>query len=102
MASSVYNGNNQLTSWSANSNSYDLNGNLTTDGTNTYAWDSRNRLGSISGATNESFSYDAFGRRSAKTLAGQTTSYLHDGNNPITLTNGSGGAMLLSSASTSG
>jgi uncharacterized protein RhaS with RHS repeats len=43
--------------------SYDANGNLTGDGTNTYTWDARNHLSAISGGSTASFVYDAFGRR---------------------------------------
>jgi YD repeat-containing protein len=48
--------------------SYDNNGNLTSDGTNTYTWDARNHLTTISGATTASFTYDAFGRRASKSI----------------------------------
>jgi len=36
-------------------------GNLTCDGTNTYTWDARNRLASISGGAKASFQYDPLG-----------------------------------------
>lgn len=53
--------------------SYDLNGNLTNDSTNTYTCDARNHLVGLSGSgtlpTTASFVYDAVGRRAAKTLA---------------------------------
>jgi YD repeat-containing protein len=38
LSSAVYNANNQLTSWAGSSLTYDLNGNLTADATNTYTW----------------------------------------------------------------
>ena len=66
--------------------SYDVSGNLLTDGTNTYTWNARNQLTGITGANSGSFAYDAFGRRMNKTIAGQATSYLHDGDNPFTMT----------------
>jgi len=37
-----YNVNNQLTSWKGATLQYDANGNLTSDGTNTYTWNPRN------------------------------------------------------------
>src|SRR5256885_9260788 len=45
---------------------YDNNGNLTNDGTNTYMWNARNQLVTISGSVNANFQYDAFGRRDRK------------------------------------
>lgn len=62
---------------------YDLNGNLTSDGTNTYTWDARDQLVSISGGATASFGYDTFGRRVQKTTGGQTTNYLYDGANVV-------------------
>lgn len=59
---------------------YDANGNLTNDGTNTYTWDARNRLASMTGA---SFVYDGLGRRVNKTINGNSTSFLYDGQNPV-------------------
>ncbi|MGH8615092.1 MAG: RHS repeat domain-containing protein, partial [Gammaproteobacteria bacterium] len=60
---------------------FDANGNLTSDGTNTYTWDARNRLITISGpGLSASFTYDALGRRSSKTINGVATDYLYDGN----------------------
>lgn len=66
---------------------YDDNGNLIskTDTANpanvtTYTWDSRNRLTAISGPGIEArFSYDALGRRTEKTVNGQTIGFVYDG-----------------------
>ena len=77
-----YNLNNQLTQWKGASLTYDANGNLTGDGTNTYTWSARNQLVSISGVVSASFQYDPFGRRVSKTIGG-TTQYLYDGVNPV-------------------
>jgi RHS repeat-associated protein len=77
-----YNLNNQLTQWKGASLTYDANGNLTGDGTNTYTWNARNQLVSISGVASASFQYDPFGRRVSKTIGG-TTQYLYDGVNPV-------------------
>ncbi|CAN7561324.1 RHS repeat-associated core domain-containing protein [Pseudomonas sp. LjRoot263] len=53
------------------------------DGSNTYTWDSRQRLSTLTGAVSGSFSYDAANRRSQKTISGQTTSYVFDGANLV-------------------
>ena len=55
---------------------------LGADGTNTYTWNARNQLVSISGAVSASFQYDAFGRRVSKTI-GATTQFLYDAANPV-------------------
>jgi YD repeat-containing protein len=61
----------------------DANGNLTADGTNTYTWNSRNLLASISGSSTTSFQYDGLGRRVQKSIGAQITRYLHDRLNPV-------------------
>jgi RHS repeat-associated protein len=75
----AYNAVNAQIQFNSGTLGYDPNGNLTTDGTNTYVWDARDRLIGISGGTNATFSYDALDRRIAKTINGATTSYLYDG-----------------------
>jgi len=82
VSSASYNANNQLTLWKGTNLTYDANGNLTSDGINTYTWNARNQLLSISGGTSASFQYDPFGRRVSKTIGG-TTQYLYDGANPV-------------------
>src|SRR5262249_34057619 len=72
---------NRLTTWSGQVFSYDLNGNLTSDGLTSYSWDARNQLTGLSGGTTASFAYDAFGRRRSKTISGTTTNLLYDGMN---------------------
>jgi RHS repeat-associated protein len=70
---------NRLTQREAATLTYDNNGNLTNDGVNTYTWNARNELTSISGTgLNAAFTYDAFGRRSSKTINGSTTEFLYD------------------------
>jgi len=63
---------------------HDDNGNLTSDGVRTYAYDFKNRLVEVrdegTSALIVQYSYDAFDRRVKKILAsGQTTEFLHDG-----------------------
>jgi RHS repeat-associated protein len=67
---------------------YDSNGNLTGDGTNTYTWDGRNHLIAISSGSTASFTYDGFGRRVQKVIGGTTTQFLYDGLNPVQELNG--------------
>jgi len=63
---------------------FDADGNLISDGTNTYTWDVRNRLTAISGpGLSASFTYDALGRRASKAINGATTGYLYDGNDIV-------------------
>lgn len=80
-ASAVYNANNQLTSWAGTSHSYDLNGNLTGDGSKTYTWNVRQQLTGLSGGVTASFSYDGLGRRKSKTIGATQTGFLYDGLN---------------------
>ena len=87
-SSASYNVNNQLTNWKGATLTYDANGNLTSDGTNSYTWNARNQLISISGGVTASFQYDAFGRRVSKTIGG-TTQFLYDGPNPVQEISGS-------------
>jgi RHS repeat-associated protein len=88
VASATYNAaNHQLTFGSATL-SYDLNGNLTSDGTNTYTWDARNRPVAISGGNAASFQYDAQGRRTSKTINSAQTGFLYDGLTPVQELNG--------------
>jgi len=89
VTSGVYNAANQLTSWAGSTFSYDLNGNLTGDGTNTYSWDARNQLSGMSGGVSASFGYDAFGRRRTKTVGSAQTGFLYDGVNFVQELNGS-------------
>jgi RHS repeat-associated protein len=56
---------------------WDGNGNLTSDGVQSYTWDARNRLTGITSVA--SFSYDRFNRRQTVTRNGTTTSFLYDG-----------------------
>jgi len=58
---------------------YDPNGNLIADGTNSYVYDIENRLVSVSGAQNASFAYDPLGRLAYSTGNPQLTRFLWDG-----------------------
>src|SRR5207247_175302 len=74
----------ELKQWGSNTAfSYDGNGNLLGDGSNTYHWNKRNQLDNITGSVTASFTYDALGRRLYKTVRGVTTTFLYDGLNPV-------------------
>ncbi len=83
VTSATYNAANQQTNFGGQSVTYDLNGNLTSDGINTYTWNARNQLISMTGPLAASFFYDAFGARISKTINSATTSYLYDGANVV-------------------
>jgi RHS repeat-associated protein len=64
--------------------SHDENGNQTI---NNAVWDARDRLVGLSGlGFTASFTYDAIGRRTSKTVNGQTKTYLYDGSDLISET----------------
>jgi len=95
LGSASYDAANRHLSFGGQLPTYDLNGNLTSDGTSGYAWDGRNRLTGITGPSTATFQYDATGRRTGKTINGVTTSFLHDGINPVTESGPGGTGVLL-------
>ncbi len=96
VSGNTFNADNGMTAFNGTAMTYDANGNLTNDGTNTYTWDARDHLTAISGAVTASFSYDALGRRVSKTINGTATSFLYDGLNPVQeIQSGSPSANLL-------
>jgi len=91
-----FNADNEMTAFNGTAMSYDANGNLLNDGSNTYAWDTRNHLSAITGANTASFVYDPLGRRMSKTIGATATSFLYDGLNPVQeLQSGSPSANML-------
>jgi RHS repeat-associated protein len=78
--SAAYDAANELTQWGTANLTYDANGNLVSDGTNAYAWNSRNQLVTISGGVTASFQYDGTGRR-VQNAAGN--GILYDGYNVV-------------------
>jgi RHS repeat-associated protein len=96
LTAATYDAANQVSTWGGITLTHDANGNLTSDGTRTYTWDARDQLSALGGAVGASFSYDAFGRRRAKTVSGITTGFLYDGlNTAQELTGGTPSANLL-------
>jgi len=87
--STVYNADNEQTSFNGASQTFDADGNLTNDGTNTYGWNSRNQLATISGGATASFLYDGVGRRQTKIINSKTTQFLYVGLNPLQELDGS-------------
>ncbi|MGB5101764.1 MAG: RHS repeat-associated core domain-containing protein, partial [Steroidobacteraceae bacterium] len=61
----------------------DANGNLTSDGSTSFGYDTENRLTSASGAQSATLSYDPLGRLYQVTSAGVTTRFLYDGDRLI-------------------
>jgi len=58
---------------------YDCNGNLTSDGTRTFAYDHENRLLTESGPVALTLKYDPLGRLEQEVVNGTTTLFLYDG-----------------------
>jgi RHS repeat-associated protein len=83
VSTTAYNANNQLTTWGTANLFYDLNGNMTSDGTHSYTWDARNHLSKIDSGNAATFVYDPLGRRAQKVVAGTSTSFLYDGANAV-------------------
>jgi len=77
VGSASYDSANELLQWNGQLFTYDLNGNMTSDGTNTFTWDARNQLSQFNAI---SFQYDAAGRRT-KNAVGNTQ--LYDGSNSV-------------------
>jgi RHS repeat-associated protein len=83
VANVAYDPANELTAWGAQTLSYDRNGNLATDGLTSYARNARGQLVGTGEGASATFSYDAFGRRSSKTVSGTSTNFLYDGVNVV-------------------
>jgi YD repeat-containing protein len=83
VSGNTFNADNEMTAFAGVTMDYDANGNLISDGTNTYNWDARNHLVAISGASTASFVYDGLDRRASKSLGSTTTQFLYDGLNPV-------------------
>ena len=71
----TYDAANELTNWNGTAISYDLNGNMLSDGTNSFSWNARNQVAGLNG---RNLQYDAAGRRVQNLLG---LSFLYDGAN---------------------
>ena len=95
LTSASYDAANRHLSFGGQVLTYDLNGNLLSDGTSGYTWDARNRVTGVTGPITATFQYDATGRRTRKTVNGVTTDFVHDGINPVTESSAGGTGLLL-------
>lgn len=93
VSGNTVNADNGITAFGGATLSYDANGNLISDGSNSYTWDARNHLTAISGTSIASFTYDAFGRRTSKSIGAITTQFLYDRMNPVQELNSSNGVV---------
>jgi len=77
----------RLLSDGVNTYTYDVSGDTISQtgpsGSFTFGWLREGRLNRITGSASATYSYDHQGRRSSKTVGGQTSSYLYDGLNLI-------------------
>jgi RHS repeat-associated protein len=74
----------QLTDLDGTTSSYDANGNLTAQGSDTFSWDWNNQLSSATvNGTTADYAYDGNGNRVSATAGGTTTSYLWDGSSGL-------------------
>lgn len=92
-ASNVFDLNNRQTQSDGQTLTYDANGDIISNNltTQSYTFDARHRLTQINQGSTivATFTYDSFGRRSSKTLAGVTTTFLYDGINVVQEAQGS-------------
>ena len=88
VASASYDAANEQTQFAGAALQYDANGNLASDGVNTYQWDVRNRLIGIGGSATATFAYDPLSRRVSKTINGAMTKFVYDRLNIAQETNG--------------
>ncbi|MEZ5079631.1 MAG: RHS repeat-associated core domain-containing protein [Thermoleophilia bacterium] len=85
----VFDDGDRLVSRGGTTLTYDNEGNLTNDGTNSYAWNPRGQLVGITGPGHTyGFAYDAAGRRNELTIDGTLTTFTHLGDTPLTETTG--------------
>ena len=83
LTSATYNFANQIATWAGAAITYDQDGNISNDGTNTYIWDLRNHLSAIAGGNTAAMVYDGLNRRIEKTINGTSTSFLYDNLNIV-------------------
>ena len=96
LAETTYDAANELTSLAGHTLTYDADGNLTSDATSSYTYNDRNQLtGLTQGSNTWSYAYDPFARRTTKTKNTTATSYLYQGENPLTETTAGSTAELL-------
>jgi RHS repeat-associated protein len=82
------NGRNQYTTVAGTAFGYDLNGNLTGDGSRTFGYDAENRLTSVSVSASMTLTYDPLGRLRQTTAGAATTDFLYEGDRLLAEYNG--------------
>jgi RHS repeat-associated protein len=81
---------NEMTAFNSNTITYDANGNMTSDASQTYAYNKVNQMVSaLVGSSTSLYTYDPIGRRVKKDVDGTVTAFLHDGGHEIVEYNGS-------------
>ncbi|OLR92374.1 hypothetical protein BJP25_20000 [Actinokineospora bangkokensis] len=87
----VYDDANRLVTAGSTTLTYDDDGNLLNDGTTAYTWNARGRLTATSKAgLSASYTYDALGDRTSRTVGATTTKFVLDGSNAIAEQDGAG------------
>lgn len=91
VSSETYNADDELTAINGTTKlTYDSNGSLTSDGTNTYTWNPLNELASVTTpSTSYSYTYNPGGQRATTTVSGTTTADLYDGTTLVQQSSGS-------------
>ncbi|HYW15348.1 MAG TPA: RHS repeat-associated core domain-containing protein, partial [Allosphingosinicella sp.] len=87
------NGLNQYSTVGPNTYFYDANGNLKSDGTTNYVYDSENRLVSASGAKTASLAYDPLGRLWQTSGGASATRFFYDGGRLVVEYDSAGSAL---------
>jgi len=70
--------------------SYDVAGNLLSDGNHTYTYDAESRVTQVDGGNTATYVYDPSGNRVEKTVGGTDSQYLYDANGQINTVFGNG------------
>jgi RHS repeat-associated protein len=80
----MYNADNELTSFGGTAYSYDPDGNLRSDGTNSYTWNARGQLASVTSPSGTSaLGYDPVGRLISTSVGGVSTTFAYNGSELI-------------------
>jgi RHS repeat-associated protein len=88
------NGLNQYSASGAVTPTYDSNGNLSGDGSSTFAYDDENHLVSASGAASAALAYDPLGRLWQVSSSTSTTRFVYDGDRLTAEYDGSGNLLI--------
>ena len=78
-----FNAANEMATFNGTTLAYDANGNLTNNGTHGYSLGCTESSVGMTGSSTASFVYDGLGRRTSKTVSGNTTQFVYDRLNPV-------------------